>query len=208
MTMTPPADSTILNVCVIPTTEVAEECVKLSQSLESENTLFVLDGISKFAHMTVFMARFPNSKIADVVAAAKEVAGQSKSFVCEHVGYFLTAGRYIEASYRRSTEFILLHENFIRDLKEHRINPGDPFEELYFAPYTPDQQKNAEKTGYDLAYHLHRPHITLTRYKEEGVPNVFPGFAPAALSFPLSSIGVYKADDNGAVYEKLAEFII
>lgn len=204
--MKPPSDSTIINVCVLPPEEVAAECVRLGQALLSPDALFVLDGKTKFAHMTIFMARFPNAKIQNAVDAAQEVAAQASPFVCEHVGYFMTAGRYLEASYRKSEAFVQLHEQFIADLKEHRINPEDPFEESYFAPYTEYQQKNAKETGYDLAFHLYRPHITFTRYKEGGVPQKFPAFAEAALSFPLSSIGVFKADDNGAVYEKLAEF--
>lgn len=208
MDKAPPEDSVILNVCVIPSAEVGKQCVELSQSLKSESTLFVLDGISKFAHMTIFMARFPNAKMADVVDAAREVASQSRSFRCEHTGYFITADRYLEASYRRVKEFDELREHFITDLKEHRINPENPFEESYFAPYTSDQQKNACETGYDLSRHLYRPHITLTRYREGQQPSAFPGLAPAALSFPLATIGVYKADDNGAVYEKLAEFTV
>ena len=50
--------------------------------------------------------------------------------------------------------------------------------------------------------------MTLTRYKEGGVPDIFPGFTPAKLSFKLNKVCIYKADDNGAVYEKLGEFEI
>jgi len=101
-----------------------------------------------------------------------------------------------------------LHESLIDGLKDHRINPGNPFEEDYFTPYTAEQQKNAKETGYDLAYDLYRPHITLTRYKEGRVPEIFPGFASARLSFQLGKVCIYKADDNGAVYELLKEFPI
>lgn len=101
-----------------------------------------------------------------------------------------------------------LHELFIDSLKNFRINPNDPFEEGYFTPYTEEQQKNAKETGYDLALNLYRPHITLTRYKEGEAPKMFPAFAPAELSFQLNKVCIYKADDNGAVYEKLGEFVI
>ena len=101
-----------------------------------------------------------------------------------------------------------LHESLINNLKDYRTNPGNPFEEGYFTPYTGEQQKNAEETGYDLAYSLYRPHVTLTRYEEGKVPKIFPGFAPAELSFRLSKVCVFKADNNGAVYEQLGEFTI
>lgn len=205
---TKPSNSVIINVCVIPADEAGSQCVELSQSLKSNDTMFVLDGQSKFAHMTVFMARFTNSKIPEVLNATEKVFASAKSFLCEHTGYFMTAGRYLEASYRKSEEFLALHEALISGIKDHRINPGSPFEEGYFTPYTPEQRKNAEETGYDLAHNLYRPHVTLTRYHEGKVPKVFPGIQPVELSFKLQKVCVYKADDNGAVYEKLAEFIV
>lgn len=206
--MEKPKDSVIINVCVIPSDGAGRQCVELSQSLESEGTMFVLDGKSKFAHMTVFMARFSESRIPDVLRAAEESLKTVSSFTCEHTGYFMTAGRYLEASFRRSEAFMALHELLISALSGLRINPGQPFEEGYFTPYTKEQQENAKETGYDLAHNLYRPHVTLTRYKEGQVPEIFPGFRPVKLSFPLGKICVYKADDNGAVYEKLGEFQI
>lgn len=206
--MEKPVNSTIINVCVIPPAEVGKECVGLSQALKTTDPLFVLDGASKFAHMTVFMARFSDDKISEVSKAAEAVARQAKSFACEHVGYFLTSGRYLEVSYRKSEYFMRLHESLISALSPLRINPGNPYEEGYFTPYIPEQQQNAKDTGYDLARGLYRPHITLTRWAEGNVPEVFPGFAPAKLSFQLSTVCVFKADDNGAVYEELARFSI
>ncbi len=206
--MNPPKDSVIINVCIIPPSDVGEKCVKLSQSLKSDSTLFVLDGENKFAHMTVFMARFANEKVADVLRVVEQSLRDAKSFICQQTSYFMTAGRYFEVSYQKSKEFMDLHELLIDALKNHRINPGDPFEEGYFTPYTVQQQQNAKETGYDLAHNLYRPHITLTRYKEGEVLEVVPEFPPVELSFQLSKICVYKADDNGAVYEKLKEFSV
>lgn len=203
-----PENSTIINVCVIPSDAVGAECIKLSQELKSDDTMFVLDGKSKFAHMTVFMARFENGKISSVVEAVSTALKSLKGFVCKHTGYFITQGRYLEASYQKSEGFMALHELLVATLSPLRINPGDPFEEGYFTPYTADQQKNAKETGYDLAHALYRPHVTLTRYFDGKVLEVFPGFAPAKLSFDLGKICVYKADDNGAVYEKIAEFFV
>ena len=208
MEKNPPKNSAIINVCVIPEASVGDRCVELSQALKSNGTMFALDGKSKFAHMTVFMARFANSEVLNVLAAVEKTLSSVSSFPCEHAGYFMTAGRYLEASYRKAGAFMSLHELLIDSLKGFRINPGSPFEEGYFTPYTDEQRRNAEETGYDLAHNLYRPHVTLTRYKEGEVPEVFPGFKPANLSFQLSTVCVYKADDNGAVYEKLAEFSI
>lgn len=198
----------IINVHVTPGDEVAAQCVNISQSLKSDGTMFVLDGQSKFAHMTVFMFRVVNDRMPEVIEAVKKVLEGVEGFQCEHAGYFMTKGRYFEASYKKSVEFVAFHEKLIGALKDYRINPGDPFEEAYFTPYTDQQQANAKETGYDLAHDLFRPHITLTRYYEGKVPAINPETPSTNLSFPLQKIGVYEADDNGAVFKELAKFSV
>lgn len=206
MKETAPENSLIINVCIVPPPSVGDQCVTLSQSVASPDTLFSLDGKDTFAHMTVYMARFDQSEVSQVVEEAKKVAESAGNLLCEHTGYFMTAGRYLEASYRKTDEFLALQEAFIEKLKAYRKNPTHPYQEDYFAPYTAGQRKNAEETGYDLAYELYRPHITLTRYAEGKVPQVFPALGAAALSFPLGTLCVYEANENGAVFRKLAEF--
>ena len=205
---TKPQNSTIINVCVIPSVEAGNKCVQLSQLLKSDGTMFVLDGKSKFAHMTVFMFRVKDSKIESVIEAVDKILENQKSFLCNQAspGFFMTKGRYYEVSYQKTPEFVALHENLVKALSPIRINPGNPFEEGYFTPYTEEQQKNAKETGYDLALNLFRPHVTLTRYFEGKVPETEPDLPVANLSFQLGKVCVFKADDNGAVYEKLAEF--
>lgn len=203
-----PENSLIINVCIVPPQTVGVQCVELSQSVASPDTLFSLDGESKFPHMTVYMARFATQEVANVIAGAERATQSVKSFTCEHTGYFMTAGRYLEASYRKSDAFLELQNLFVDNLKEYRINPGQPHQEDYFAPYTSEQEKNATETGYDLVGNIYRPHITLTRYAEGKVPQEFPAMKATSLSFPLHTICVYEADDNGAVFKKLVEYKI
>jgi hypothetical protein len=205
--MQKPQNSTLINICILPDEAVTKECIKLSQSLESAQTMFVL-GNGLFPHMTVYMARFPDDEINNVVANTASALNKASPFSCVHTGYFMTAGRYLEASFRKTDSFLAFQELLIAGSTDLRINPGSPFEEGYFAPYTDEQQKNAKETGYDLARNLYRPHITLTRYHENEVPAVVPITSEIDLSFELHRICVCKADDNGAVYEILREFRI
>lgn len=205
--MNKPEKSLIINVCIIPNQQVCNSYINISQSLKSEDAMFVL-GDGKFAHMTVFMARFAESEIQDVIESVGEITKSMKTFECHHVGYFLTEGRYLEASYDKSSSFINLHESLVSGLAKYRINPSRPFIEGYFAPYNIGQQKNAQETGYDLAHELYRPHITITRYKENRLIDKIPAMPEVELSFNLSKICIYKADDNGAVYELIKSFEI
>ena len=167
--------------------------------------MFVL-GDDLFPHMTVYMARFADCDIEKVAEATEIALGQAEVFTCEHTGYFMTEGRYLEVSYRKSANFLKLHERLITHIADLRINPGRPFNESYFAPYNAEQQKYAQETGYDLVRNLYRPHVTLTRYQEGQVPKTFPALPAADLSFDLRKVCIYKADDNGAVYELVREY--
>ncbi len=102
----------------------------------------------------------------------------------------------------------MLHHQVVQAVKRYRYKPKAPEYESFWGAYEDQQQKYAKQTGYDLAYDLYRPHITLTRYKEGRTPAEFPAFPQADLSFMLPKIALYKADANGAIYEEVATFEI
>lgn len=202
----PPAGTVLLNVCVLPDPTVAEACAQLSLSLAQRGSTVFHLGADRFAHMTMFMARFPESEIDTLRQKLSDAFSGAASFRCEATRYTLTVSHYAEVTYARTPQMDALHELLVDTLAPHRANPGQPFFEGYFPPYTDDQRHNAESTGYDLAHDLFRPHISLTRYVEGAVPNALPELpdvSRAGLSFDLSRIGLWKADNNGAVYEQL-----
>src|SRR5579863_2931540 len=109
MQKNPPENSVIINVNVTPSEEVAKKCVEISQSLKSDGTMFVLDGETKFPHMTVFMFRVANDQIPSVVDAVQKAMADVESFPCEQAGDLMTKGRYFEVSYKKTDAFVALH---------------------------------------------------------------------------------------------------
>jgi hypothetical protein len=206
-----PENTAIINVCALPDKATSSRCVEISRSLKPYNPLFML-GDGKFPHMTLFMARFDRDQKDNVIDGVGKTMRSAGSLLCRHTDYYTTPGRYFEASYEKSSGLVALHAALITNIADFRFRPGEPLEEAYFAPYNVEQQRNAEETGYDLAYRpydLFRPHVTLTRYRENSVPEEQPSISPIMdLSFQLGKIGVYFADDNGAVYEQIHEFHI
>lgn len=200
-------DTVLLNVCMLPVDEVAKQCIAISQSFDDTLVRFKLgDGL--FPHATLYMARFPEDAISEVRTALEAAATKLSPVFLKHSGYYLTEGDYVEASYQRTPELLAFHGSIIKALKDLRADPGNPPRESYYGPYSEKQQKNAQETGYDLAYDLYRPHITLTRYKEGVVPETFPALPAAKLSFTLPKIALYKADENGAIYEEITTLSI
>lgn len=207
MQKNPPENSALINVCIIPPEQVGNQCVALAQLLKA-GTMSALDGKTRFPHMTVCMVRVDKDSVASIIEAVDQALKSQKSFLCKHVGCYQSPGRYFEISYGKSPEFMVLHELLLETLKGYRLNPGNPYQESYFGPYDHEQQDNARETGYDLAHGRYRPHVTLLRWQEGQVPASPPELPKLDLSFQLSTICVYLADENGAVYEELARFSI
>jgi 2'-5' RNA ligase len=195
-------ESTLLNVCMLPADKVALQCITISKGFSEDSVRFTL-GNGLFPHATLYMARFNNADIEKIAEAFKSIVQTIKPVALQHSGYYLTEGDYLEVSYQRSPELLALHDQIIQGLKNYRAYIDNPPRESYYGPYNQKQQENVRETGYDLAYDLYRPHITLTRYKEGALPVEFPAFEKASLSFTLPKIALYKADENGAVFEEI-----
>lgn len=103
--MDKPENSTLLNVCVLPDERVSAECVRISQSFESENTMFVL-GSGLFPHMTVYMARFANDDIEKVVTATEDAFKQVSVRSVERVVAVPESPHRPAGELRRSAELV------------------------------------------------------------------------------------------------------
>lgn len=199
------SDTILLNVAVIPSADVSAAAVMLSQELHTLGGIFQLDGVDRFAHLTLYMARFARSDLARVQAALSVALGELETIRLTQNGYFVTPGGYYEISYLRSPSLIHVHDKVTRALRTLRFSPGHPVAESYFGIYTSEQQQNAQKTGYDLAGDLYRPHVTLTRFDNVPDINVLPT-AGSNLSFTATRIGSFEADSMGAARKHIAEF--
>lgn len=195
----------LLNVAVIPSAETAGEIEALSEELSNRGALFKIDGRTKHAHLTLYMARFSADRISDVKNRLGRTVDELEPVSMNHTGYFVTNGRYYEASYERNDELMRMHEAVIGALSDARYSPGAPVVESYFGDYNDQQRKNAEELGYDLAGELYRPHITITRF------GVLPEIADLPrsgrdLSFAASRLGLFVADENGAATHLISVF--
>jgi hypothetical protein len=195
-------DTTLLNVAILPTYSTSEEVEHLSAKLQALGGLFRIDGRERFAHLTLYMARFANSDIDSIMDRTADFMESYRSLSLRHVGYFLTPGNYYEASYAKTDRLLSSHESLVDTLRPLRFSPGRPVKEKYFEPYSSQQRAYAEETGYDLAKALYRPHITISRFAEN--PGHDLPVASRDLSFKATKIGLFKADPLGAVTDPLA----
>jgi hypothetical protein len=195
------ADTTLLNVAIVPPRSVAAAIHAMSGALAaSGDGLFVVDGVERLAHVTVYMARFPTDTVAEILDRLERLDIHPVDI--KHSGYFVTAGNYYEVSYQRTAELELLQSTIIGRLKDLRFAPGDPERETFFGPYSADQRASAEACGYDLSGNLFRPHVTLSQLR--GTPRPRLPESPDELSFVANTLALFEADEFGAARRLIA----
>jgi hypothetical protein len=191
-------ETLLLNIAITPSDYVALAALDLSKQTLPQGGLFCLDDISRFPHITLYMARFHKDRVNNVIAESKHLASEFRQQLLKHVGYFVTPGGYYEISYERTPSLLAMHEATTQRLAPFRYNPGSPHREEYFGAYSNEQRISATKWGYDLVGSLYRPHITITRFPEGfGKLRRLPR-APSSLSFTATKIRLFEADNLGA----------
>jgi len=192
----------LLNIAIIPPVTVACVVASIGRDLAgSGDAAFVVDGVHRHAHMTIFMARYPTDAVPEV---RHRVSGLRlpHALRLEHDGYYLTPGGYYEISYRLTSELRQFQESVIEAVAGLRYSPGRPRREPYFGPYTEQQRENVEKCGYDLAWELFRPHITISKLNGGATTSQLPRPSDD-LSFDAKRVGLFEADQDGAVADLL-----
>ena len=192
----------LLNVAIIPPEKVAAAAARLSKEAQDLGGSFQIDNIERFAHITLYMARFRCSELDRVRLAFQELDASLRHHAIQHTGYFVTADGYYEISYARTAALLAAHEVVTKSVGAFRFSPGRPVREAYFGGYSRQQRLNAREWGYDLAGELYRPHVTLTRFPggpdRESLP-----VAAGDLSFTAARIGLFEADQLGAARKLL-----
>ncbi|HEX6498725.1 MAG TPA: hypothetical protein VF054_06790 [Micromonosporaceae bacterium] len=178
----------------------------MSAKLWSRGGLFEVDGITRHPHMTLYMARFPAGNETEICKRLAVLVGELQPAKAMQTGFFLTPGGYYEVSYARGDDLMALHLKVMGALHDLRYAPGHPVVEDYFAPYTPAQRTSAARWGYDLGGALYRPHITVSRFGGPA-PRDLP-VADEDLSFVVDRIGVFHADNMGAITTEISTLTV
>lgn len=196
-------DTVLLNVAVIPAEDVSRAAIELSQKAQRFGASFQLSVGAYYPHLTLYMARFHKQTLGSVFEEFDNLGRKFAEQVIEHSGYFVTPGGYYEISYRNTPALLMTHGMVTEKLSRYRFRAGNPVIEAYFGSYSGEQMSNARTSGYDLAGHLYRPHVTLTRFENRPDRGELPRSAKD-LSFSLSRVGLFRADSHGAARELIA----
>src|SRR2546430_1830768 len=136
-------DSTtmLVNISIIPTRDVSNAIVGLSEQLAGCGGLFEIDNIDRHAHATLYMARFRRETVEELLLRVKKAVIDIEQIPLEHDGYFFTPGNYYEVSYRRERPLIAAHHRITHAVRSLRYT-DTPVVHGYYGPYSAAQQAN------------------------------------------------------------------
>lgn len=121
-----------------------------------------------------------------------------------------TSHGYIGMAASYSQELRSLHEAIIRETNPFRENhPREEYVSINSEEIPQEKKQNIELYGHPDVLDLYRPHITITRLKDEKIAEqIAKDIEWPVDDFMIDKIGVFKTGENGTCVELIKEFVL
>lgn len=188
-----------VNISLDPPSPVREWITLLSRRFLERDSAFIVDGLSRHPHLTIYMAEFSRSHVEEL-AGRLTAPGISSYFPIEldPTGVSVTQGGYVEISYSKTFTLQGLQMQVVRRCHELAL----PNLEAPHSSLTRNQQENLRRYSYDLIGDSFRPHITLGRLLPAGKVQLT-DLEFEKLAFTCNEMVLYRADSQGSGRELL-----
>lgn len=193
------------NVVILPSEELASKSFATSKLLEQFEGFFTLDDDKFFAHSSLYMLQLKTEDLERVETILQSIADHTSAFNLKATKYG-QAERYIDVEYEKSSELVKLQEEVLTALDPIRDGMREK-DRARMLESNGVARENLERYGYRGIGELFRPHISLTRFKDDAEINpleVLPGIAQFNGDF--NKLGLFEMGDNGTCIRKIAEF--
>jgi 2'-5' RNA ligase superfamily len=195
---TPEPPTTRVNLAVLPPADVVNAVVEYAHSLISEeDSLFVIDGIQRRAHLTLYMAEFPQAQSTSVEILARVTAALEghRPVQCSTASVSVVDGGFVELGYEKTADLLELQSKIVsaaESLAQEATLPSH-------TRITPARAASLKLHKYEYTGDSFRPHITLGRVLRTVTLSVdlitqLPNF-----SFSGSALVIGPADDQGSI---------
>jgi len=193
-----------VDVVILPSDELAEKAIDVSQKLEQFNGAFTLEDGKFYAHSSLYMLELDESKIGEAKALLTDIASRHKALSLNALTYCQKLG-YIDIEYEVASALADLQDEVVRTF--NLIRSGMRKKDIArMQEATGLALENFQNYGYKYVGALFRPHITFTRFEETKpeAETLLPTLQSFNGSFP--KIGLFEMGDNGTCVRKIAEF--
>lgn len=192
------------DIVLLPEASLNDIAISASQRLSDFDGLLTLNNTNCYAHTSLYMLQLDGDILPEVNEILARIA---RSFAPIHLeAYRFDSGRgYIDAEYRRNKQIDELQEQILEALNPLRAGMREK-DKAYMEYATGDVLKNLQKYGYENVGEQFRPHLTLTRLKEDNESAVDTLGAVENFSGQFPQIGIFEMGDHGTSIRKIATF--
>lgn len=194
------------NVVLLPPRDLWQESIRISRMVSQEMAVeFVLDGKSKFPHVTLYQLEIPNKNLKKTLMRLNIIFREQPKLPLTFAK-MSHHGPSIVWGCKKTPPLYSLHRTVINEL--NYLREGLIVSDfLKLAPALPSQENIVKDFGWKGVLNYYDPHITLTRVKKESnIEKVLrlPKVKPVSEIFDKSALG--KLSDFGTVVDLIEEF--
>lgn len=194
-----------LNIVLLPEDKIRDVAIDISRKVhDTVETDFILDGKTKFPHITVYQARFPEKNMASISATLKTIAGKITPFEVS-LGKFSSFGEFIFWDADVTNELMYLHRSvlyLVNPLREGLILKG-----LQDGKWDMGLTYNIQNYGSLLVGSSYQPHITIAHpTHKEDVKKTVVDLRPRVAKFTANKMCIGLLGDYGTVTKILEEY--
>ncbi len=194
-----------VDIVLLPSDELAGAAVKISRQVQHEESQFELNETSgPFPHVSLYMTQINIADMDKVQELLGIVADTIKIISVTAGGYSQDEG-YIDANYAKTIELEDLQDKVISMINPIR-NGLRERDKARIVTAEGVEKENLERYGYRSVGVLFRPHLSLTRFKDNRPLDQ--SFLPDMSIFngELTRLGLFEMGDNGTCVRKIVDF--
>jgi 2'-5' RNA ligase len=196
------------DVILLTPIEVEKESIKLSEYIARRYPVeFILDGKTRYPHVTLFQVEMPNSKLKEVKKKLKKIL-QGEKTLDLIFSSFSTQSRFISWNCRLSGRLKKLHERIVREIEPFREGLKVSVVLKAHVSFTEKQTSQLEKYGAIGLLEEFKPHITISRLKNDKDANILiKEFSKLKnIHTMIDKIAIGKLSDHGTVVDIIESY--
>lgn len=192
------------DIVILPTDELTQKAISLSEQLAQHDTLFTLKDGEYYSHASLYMAQLKVDDLDRVKSILSGIANSTPQLSLTATRYDQAEG-YIDVEYARTEAIDRLQMAVVEAINP--IRDGMRIKDKARMLTTIGKvRENLDKYGYRGVGELFRPHISLTRFADGQPIDTAALPEPAEFSGAFIKLGLFEMGDNGTCVRKIADF--
>lgn len=189
------------DVVLLPSEDLAEKALNLSEKLKTSGVHFTLDNRTFFPHISLYMLQLNDEGLEKAKNLLREVASKNATIKAVAQSYHYE-NEYLDIEYIRSDEFVALQEQIIDSLNPVRDGLRERDKER-LADAVGETRSNIMKYGYRSVGNMFNPHMTFTRFKNNQTDVMKNLPSKETFNGEYALLGLFEMGDNGTCVKKI-----